>query len=632
MAKNKNKKSTPKYSGGISTKGYKPGGFSAKAASEEKEESRGVFGRARDWFCGLSKRCRVIICAVLCVAILAGAAIPLVSLLVNRSEERNFDYMKSDISDYISFPEELYTDFPLILDIAKPHEKRADGSGVSDVEIVMLSMLAADKGGKTIGGMIMDYEGASVVITPGDDICFWYRGYIIEDGREVEITSLSNFYKEESNIRSEANTYTVGGGMFSIAGIENGLIGKNIKDYATFKKITEGNVTAGQVVYISCERVPVGGTAADKQTGTSVRIDLTDAENAALWLPILEGAKIGGEVDDFRVTVDGVAYDYSKTKVEFVTECENGEKKPTLTIEGYAPYDFSVPQLRNETIYVDIYISGIQKRNEWHLKGLTEYTLDYDWTDEYIQSKLDMKDPAITAEELDKYEGESLAEKYKAYIKETVYENYRESKRQMAEDAMWQYFCARAEVIKYPENKVNEIFNEYRNDLTTRYTQSGGVITDPYTSKSVTCESLDEYAVIYYKLQYAEDQDWENYLTKHAQSLVKERLVMYYLIKEEKLCTNAEFVKWFEKTKQNYVDEYIKQDTTDTSKFTEEEYEEYVEECKKKIFDTYDDEYFTETTYFEIVMNKMLSYSKIYTLDEISAREKWVFDFMTGWV
>ena len=138
--------------------------------------------------------------------------------------------------------------------------------------------------------------------------------------------------------------------------------------------------------------------------------------------------------------------------------------------------------------------------------------------------------------------------------------------------------------------------------------------------------------MIYYKLQYSADQDWRNYLTNHAETLVKERLVMYYLVREENLCTDAEFAQKFAQIKQSYVDEYIKQDSTDTSGYTESEYAEYVEECKKKIFDTYDDVYFTETTYFEIVMEKMLSYADIYTLDRISATERWVFDFMTGWV
>lgn len=628
MAKNKNKKNAPKYGGGISTKSYKPSGKAAPTQAETAEI--GFFGKIRKGFLAIPKKLRVIICAVLCVAVLAGTVISIVVTLVNRNREKNFDYLSSDLSDYIVFPKALYNDFPLVLDIAKPHEKRADGTGVSDVEIVILSMLAADKGGKTIGGMVTDTDSQEVVITPGDDICFWYRGYVIRDGREVEVTSLSNFYKEESNIRSESNTYTVGAGAFSIAGIEAGLIGKKMSDYARFKKITEGNVKSSQVAYISCERIPVGGTDADKQTGTAVRIDLNDAEIAATWLPILEGALIGGELDDFNVTLDGVEYTYKKTKVEFVTECENADN--VLTIEGYAPYDFSVAALRNETIYVDVYVSGVQRKNAWHISGNTEYTIDYDWTDEYIQSKLDAKDATLSAEELEEYEGATLTEKYESYIKKTIEDNYKESLRQMTEDAMWQYFCARAEVIKYPQKMVDKIFDEYRHDLTSRYTQSGGIITDSYTGENKTCETLDEYAIIYYKLQYSDNQDWRAYLTKLAESLVKERLVMYYLIKEENLCTNSEFIQWFNKTKQEYVDEYIKQDKTDTSGYTEEEYEKYVEECKKKLFDTYDDEYFKETTYFEIVMNKMISYAKVYTLDEVSATERWVFDFMTGWV
>ena len=636
MAKNKNKKSEQKFSGGISTKSYKPQAPRASEVKDEQPEKKNVFKRFFAWIASLPKKAKAIIAISLCVAVLCGATIPLVVYIVRTSRENNFSYLNSDLSDYLDFAEEYYTDFPLVIDIAKPHEKNADGTGVSDVEIVILSMLAKDKGGKTIGGMVTDSDAAAsengLIITPGDDVYFWYRGYVIRDGKEVDVTSLSNFYKDEASIRLESNAYTIGEGLFAVAGIEGGMVGKNIKDYATFKKITAGQVKAGQVIYISCERVPVGGTEANRETGNAVRIDLADEETASIWLPIFEGATIGHEVDDFRVTVDGVEYDYSKAKVEFVTECENGENKPTLTIEGYAPYDFSIAQLRNETVYIDVYVSGVQKRNEWHVKGLTSYELSYDWTDEYVQSKLDEKDAVIKAEELAEYEGETLTEKYENYIKKYIDDNYKENLKQMAEDAMWQYLLARAEVIKYPEKMVQKIFDEYRNDLTSSYATSGGIIKDYYTGENVTCETLDEYAIQYYQLQYSENQDWQQYLTKLAESLVKERLVMYYLVNTLDLCTDAEFVIRFGEVKDSYVEEYIKQDSTDTSKYTEEEYEEYVEEVKKKIFDTYDDEYFTEATYFEIVMEKMLPRAKVHTLDDVTAKDRWIFDFVSGWV
>ncbi len=624
MADKKKKKEQTNVGGrGVSTKSYKPQ-RQAKTASADVSPAAGA-GVIRK----LSHKAKMIIIMAVCAALLVGAIVPIIIIVVRNHRINSFDYLKSDLSRYVDFSEEYYKDYPLILDIAKPHVKREDGTGVSDVEIAILSMLAKDKGGKTIGGMTTE----ATEIAVGDDVYFWYRGYVIEDGKEVDVTSLMNFYKEESNIRGESNAITVGRGSFAVAGVEGGLIGINTGDYAKFVKITEGEVKAGQVVYISCERTPVGGTAADKQTGSCVRIDLADTETAAVWLPILEGAAIGSEVDDFRVTVDGVEYDYVKTKVEFVTECENGEGKPTLTIEGYAPYDFSIVQLRNETIYVELYIAGVQRRNEWHNKGFAEYTIDYDWNDAYVSEKLEAEELDITAEELDEYAGSSLTEKYEAYALKRLNDSYKESLKQMTEDAMWEYYLKRAIVKEYPELKVNEIFKEYREDVENQFRKSGGYIYNMYTGSNVTCADINEYAVIYLNLQYEEDQNWENYLRRLSESLVAERLILYYIMKEENLTPKgSDFNKRYEALRQEYLDEYIKQDGTDTSEYTEEEYEEYVEECKKTLFDYYDEEYFKETTYYEMVVESMINYAKVYTLDDIPARDRQVFNIITGWI
>ena len=625
MADKRKKKKEPaaNLGGGVSTKSYKP-----KQTKRPPSEQVGVGGAAAKGklLDRLSGKAKKIIVIALIVAILVGAGVPIIVSIVRNHRINSFDYIKSDLSEYVDFPATLYKDYPLLLGIAKPHSKNPDGTGVSDVEIAILSMLAEDKGGKTIGGM----TSSSTELCVGDDVYIWYRGFVIKDGKEVDVTSLMNFYKDEANVRAESNALTLGEGTFGVAGIEGAMIGLNTGDYQKFEKITEGEVKASQVVYISCERIPVGGSAADKQTGSCVRIDLQDPENSQ-WVPILEGAAIGSEVDDLRITVDGTEYDYSKVKVEFATECESSSK--VLTLEGYAPYDYSITQLQNETIYVDIYFAGVQKRNDWHNKGLTEYTLDFDWNDEYISSKLEDEELLITREELDKYDGASLTEKYEAYVLEKIWDNYEENLKQMTETVMWQYYLDRAVIKEYPKLKVDAVYKEYYDDVIYQYEKSGGQIYNIYTGENEVCANIDEYAIIYLSLQYEEDKDWKAHLTRLSESLIAERLVMFYIMQAEELTpTAAEFNEKFEALKQEYLDEYIKQDSTDTSKFTEEEYKEYVEECKEKLFDYYDDDYFTELTYYELVVTDMIRYAKVYTLDDIPARDRFVFDVVTNWI
>lgn len=636
MAKNKKKKAT--LGGGVSTKSYKPSGKAATDTNinKDKKES-GFFGKIGKWFMGLPQKARVLLACALLVTVLGGIATPIVIISVRNYRENNFDYLEADLTDYIDLDEDFYNNFPLVLDIAKPHQKNPDGTGVSDVEIVMLSLLATDKGKSTIGPMVPDVDATNaekykngVQILPADVVYFWYRAYVVRDGKEIEITS--NFYKSEGDIRGESYAYTVGEGAFPIAGIEGGLVGKNVKDYASFKKITEGEVKEGQVAYIAFTVVPVGGGEADKQTRSTVRINLADDEIKSKWLPVLEGAKIGEKIDDFRLSFDGVAYDYSNVKVEFVTECENGDD--VLTLEGYAPYDFSNSELRNEDVKVDVYISGVLMKNDWHRTNTENniYTLDFDWNDEYIAEKLKEKDHPITEEELLKYEGKTLAEKYENYIEKTIWENYEESKKQMVEDELWSYLLARAEVIKYPSVKVEKIYNEYRNDLTAKFDASAGSVKDQYTGETVVCETLDEFAVYYYGLNYSSEQDWEKYITRVAENLVKQRLVVYYLITVEELCTDEEYYARLESLKEEYLEEAIRQDTTDTSDYTKEEYEEYVEGLRNKLNNGLGAEYFRDQTHYEIVLEKMLKKATIYTLDDIKAGDRWVFDFMSGWI
>ena len=631
MFNKKKKNNEPaKFGGGISTKSYKP------QAKKKTEEASVITKKPTiiDRFKALPNKTRLIIVIALIVAILASIAVPVTIAIVRSSREKNFDYLKTDLSKYVDFSEEYYKDYPLLLEIAKPHKKNADGTGVSDVEISILYMLASDKGGKTIGGLTSD----PTELTVGDDVYFWYRGYIIEDGKEIDVTSLMNFYKEESNIKSSSNVITLGGGAFAIAGVEGALIGLNTGDYAKFTKITTGNVKATQVVYISCERTPVGGSDADKQTGTCVRIDLTDADIAADWLPILEGAAVGSEVDDFTMNVGGVDYNYTKTKIEFVTECENGEGGlDPITVEGYAPYDFSITQLMNETVYLEIYIAGVQKRNDWHAKydsiAGSEYTLDFDWNDDYVQSKLDADTLGISAEELDKYDGDTLTAKYESYAWETIMASYEENLKQMTEDAMWDYYLSRAIIKAYPQKKIDEVVKEYKDDLYYQYQKSSGYIYNMYTGEYVTCADVNEYAIIYFNLQYAENQDWEDYILRLCQSLIAERLIMYYIMQKENLTpSGAEFNARFEALKQEYLEEYMRQEGTDTSEMTEDQYKEYVAECEKTLFAYYDDEYFKETTYYELVADSMIRYANVYTLDDIPARDRWVYNIVDTWI
>ena len=71
--------------------------------------------------------------------------------------------------------------------------------------------------------------------------------------------------------------------------------------------------------------------------------------------------------------------------------------------------------------------------------------------------------------------------------------------------------------------------------------------------------------------------------------------------------------------KQEYYEEYIKQYLEYQEKtkedFTDAEYKKFLEERREEIFDYYDDEYFTETAYYELALETFRTYPTVYTLN-----------------
>ena len=602
----------------------KPTGISTKGARSQNSRSGSIL--PQDDVIGKKKLDAKGITLIVTAAVLLAVIIASVVFFAVEAynADAGFDYLGSRIENYVSFSESDYKDYSLKIDIAKPHEKKEDGTGVSDVEVAILSMIATE-----IGNEDPLFNGSlksNLTITPADAVYIWYRGYILDDeGKQVEITGMSNFGSELSTVTSSSNALVIGSGKF-VPGFELGLVGKDPTKYPRFTKITEGNVTSNHVVYLDYTRVPEGGDATkDKETGTAARIDLTDPGVYEKWGAILNGKVIGGTYS-FTNTVGGKTYNYTDTKISFVTECETNESFAPILVECYFPYDYSVSNLRNETAYFEVYVEKVQAYNPWHNDdSVTEYDISYDWNDEFVRKRVAKSDSAITLEDLEKYEGATLTAKYEAYAKEYLWNAYEDIYRSMIEEQMWNYYLGKAQIKRYPGVKVDEIYREYYDDVIYQFENAGGeegaTIYNEYTFTNETYYTVDEYAIVYLGLQYSANQNWQSVLYEMSQTLVAERLILYYLMKVENLMpTDDVFNARMEKVKQEYVDEYIAQYLAkyekDRDDYTDEEYEEFVEKRKEELFGFYDDAYFAETTYYEIVLDTLITYPKVSTFDD----------------
>jgi hypothetical protein len=413
-----------------------------------------------------------------------------------------------------------------------------------------------------------------------------------------------------------------------VPGFELGLVGKNIDEFPEFEKIKTGQVTEDMVVYVSYTRTPAGSTSKDDQIKfTGTRVDLADVsalnslgEN---FKDYIVGSEIGTKKDISGVKVGNKTYDYKDFKVDFATTCEKASTNGGVaiqTITCYFPYDYgadgtSQAKLRNETAYFEVYVEKVQ---DYAAPVLNE---------EFIKTIVGKPESPITEAELRaKYEGADLVEMYKKYVKDYLDELYEEEYRSMVEDAMWERYLAKAQFKKYPENKVKPIYDEYVADVYYQFEQTGGQIKDPtsLTGEYKLYEDVDSFAIAYLNLTYSQNKDWKNVLYTMSQSLVGERLILYYLIDKLNIEITPELLEATKaEVKQEYLDEYIKQsleyeknqDPTNFKKPEGDAYNKYVEDRSKELFEYYDDAYFTETAYYEIALDVFITLPVVKTLD-----------------
>ena len=508
------------------------------------------------------------------------------------SNDKNFDYLKSDLSKYIVFSKDKYKDYDLSVDIAKPHE--------IDVDVAILQLLASKKGSAKHDGAMVT---SPMEIGAGDVVYIYYRGYLIgEDKEQIEVSGMSNFSS------TEASSLEIGSGQF-IPGFELGLVGVDTGKYNKFEKIYDAEIKESMVAYISYTRLVEGGDMKkDAVTGTCVRVDLSaedvDDNFGIGFKDQILAAKIGEKIE-FSVKIDGKKHNYSSFTVDFVTECENNP----IVVETYFPYDYSTTTLRNETAFFEVYVEGV---------------VDYEcpeFDDKLVSEIVSAKDSAITEKELKTYAGETLADKYRTYVQKNIDELYEEAYESAVEDAMWDYYLEAATVKKYPKAEVDKIYQEYLDDVEYQFEQTGGSLKDSYTEEYTNYEDIDSFAVAYLGLSYSSNKDWKSVLLTMSQSLVKERLILYYLMEEENLIPSEEkFNEEFLTVRQEYIDEYVAQyldyEEKTREDYTDEEFEKFVKDREKELFDYYDESYFKETTYYEIALRHFLTWPKVSTLDE----------------
>ena len=538
------------------------------------------------------KNLAVLVTAIVLLTFIVGtSAFFLVDAIINN---KFFSYRTSNLENYVTLSPDSYKGNKMNIDIAKPHD--------IDVDVAILALLASDKGDALYGGHTVYTADSDFVITAGAKLTVWYRGYLLdEDGGKIDIATMSNLSG------SKPSELEIGSGKF-IPGFELGLLGKNTAEFAKFVKITdpEVDIIESHIAYVSFSRLVDGGDEkkdTQKASGTRIELSANDVDDnfGTGFKDKLLGAKIGEKMS-FEATIDGKKYNYTDVTVDFVTDCESNPIK----VEAYFPYDYSTPTLRNETAYFEVYVDSAVLYEEQKFDNA------------YVEELLKREGSKITLDELKEYEGNELTDKYRTYVKKTIDDLYAEEYEQIVTEAVWNNILSSATIKKYPKAKVDKIHKEYIKDVKDQFDSTGGYLENSY-GESKTYDDINSFARAY--LGLSSTADWQKHLYSMSESLVKERLVLYYIMREEGLMPNNKELKAeIEKTKQVYLDEYVQQyldyDEKKREDFTDAEYEDYVEARAAEIFGYYDDDYFEETTLYDIVTKEMIKWPNISTLDD----------------
>ena len=525
---------------------------------------------------------------VLILATIASVLLFSVGCKKNNNKTPEFDYMTADLSQYIEFTTPDYKKFKVEIDIAEPRE--------IDVEVAILNMLCADKDKTPLYG---GGDASKIAeISAGDVVKIWYRGYLIgDDGKEIAVPGMCNFGG------ASAYTLEIGSNSF-IPGFELNLIGHKPSDYSKFEKITSGTLDESKIAYVTYTKT-TNDDSSTKVTESNVRLDLSEDLDAIYGLGFkakILNLKFGDKVE-FVGAVGDKKYNYKDVTLNFFTECETNP----IVIDAYFPYDYQKEDLRNEDAKFEVYVEKLEA-----------YTAP-EFTDTYLKEKIEDGEINVTLEELNACKGVYLIDKYRDFAMKTMMEIYKEEYDALVESEAWLYFDEISKAKQYPTDKVQEIYDDYIREMEYQFSTSGGQIYNQVLGQYKTYTSFDAYATVYVNAKTGEN--WKDVVYAQAQSYIKERMTMFYILKAEGLApSDADFKKEYDKVRQEYLDEYVAQYLQYIGKskddYTEQEYQQLVEDCKKDLYANFDEEYFTIRTYYTILAKTIITWPEVSTLDD----------------
>ncbi len=524
------------------------------------------------------KRITPSVAVISIVSFLVVAAL-VVGFIAFYNAEKDFDYLESDISEYISISDSDYKNYSISIALDKVGDK--------DVERKIMALLYQNRSEEPTD---KGAEKFRVPVSIGDTVYIYYRGYTVDgNGYEQEIAGADNMLSDYA---------TLGIGSLSfVSGFEEGLIGAVPWDHrlnAEQDIIKSGYVEAGDIIYMSYAAMYPDGSSGESK---SARIDLSDPNTDNRYgegfvdYMLGKSAPPSAKAEQKMIGVlnttpvafphnNGTAV-YSNMKVEQVIRCDNDP----LTIDARFPSDYKEVSLRGQSVKFDVYFksSVVYDAPEYNEAFITE-TL------------------GITSEDLAEYAGDTVVEKHRAMLLSEAEEENAERRKTLVEEAVWAHLHEKVKVNDLPESEVSSVYYDTYDELYSQYQTY-------YTSYYST---FDEFAVAYYGL--GTGGNWQARITSIAEEVIIEKLLFYYIIREENLIpSDTEFELMYNATVDEYLDYYTGNiyDTELDAITDEGKKAERIAEIKKEMMDYYGEEYFEELVYYDFALEKIIDFATV---------------------
>ena len=503
--------------------------------------------------------------ALVIAAISAAAAILIVSIIAIVSAilaAETVDYLNDDLSKYVYIDEADYKGFKIEIDI-DPIDDMA-------VDTALAKALYATRKNKDANYVSLPLGRDA--LRAGDTVYVRYIGY------EMDSKGVRTYFDGGCNF-GDASSYALGLGSGSfITGFESGIIGKNPADYSTLAVISNSPIKKGDVVMLTMSAIYADGTTAEN-TSYNVVVDesVCDARFGTGFADFLVGKSLG-KVEGYFQTDDAVAVSGLSVYTDITISKIVDPGDNPLTVTARFPKNYTNdPTLASKTVYYDVYI---EKMDLYEISEVDET---------FVNDKLGM-----TVEELAAYgdEGATLMECYHEYLKESIMESAKAENDSILTSAVWARLNEAARIKRLPAAEVNSYYEGYVDEITQSYNKSGS-----------SYGTLDAYALTY--LSLSESDDWRAHLKKTAENSVAEKLVFYYIIREQGLLPTDEEIAAIRVDLEEEIRQYILENLSMENYETEEEYLSAVEAYHEGMVASYGDDYFSENAIYKHSMGKL---------------------------